>query len=286
MLSFARVVMARTANGVMSPKEIGLEKFKKIVTNGEGEMPAFNDLAPQHLEALAAFIANPGAAGPATGGGGGGGGMERLPPPPGLTRYFGTYENRILSDMGLPVISPPWTTLTAIDLNEGIIRWQVPLGVVPGLAAQGIRNTGSVKVTLAANRNGPVVTAGGLVFVATWPDRTVHAYDKDTGKLLWEQELEANPEDWPRSTKPEGVSTLSSARLDVHRRVRRPRAMPGRRARRQLRVITPSHYRKQAESNELSDPGKTCVCQCRSLWHRRSNGRSADARGRERHRWR
>ena len=49
-------------------------------------------------------------------------------------------------------------------------------------------------MTLAANRNGPVVTAGGLVFVATWPDRTVHAYDKDTGKLLWEQELEANPE--------------------------------------------------------------------------------------------
>jgi quinoprotein glucose dehydrogenase len=165
-------------NGVMSPKEIGLEKFKKIVTNGEGEMPAFNDLAPQHLEALAAFIANPGAAGPAIAGGGGGGGMERLPPPPGLTRYFGTYENRILSDAGLPVIGPPWTTLTAIDLNEGMIRWQVPLGVVPGLAAQGIRNTGSVKVTLAANRNGPVVTAGGLVFVATWPDRTVHAYDK------------------------------------------------------------------------------------------------------------
>jgi quinoprotein glucose dehydrogenase len=66
--------------------------------------------------------------------------------------------------------------------------------VVPGLAAKGIRNTGSAKVTLAANRNGPVVTAGGLVFVGTWPDRTVHAYDKDTGKLLWEQELEANPE--------------------------------------------------------------------------------------------
>lgn len=119
--------------------------------------------------------------------------MERLPPPPGLTRYFGTYENRILSNNGLPVISPPWTTLTAIDLNEGTIKWQVPIGVVPGLAAMGIRNTGSAKVTLAANRNGPVV-AGGLVFVGTWPDRTVHAYDEDTGQLLWEHELEANPE--------------------------------------------------------------------------------------------
>jgi quinoprotein glucose dehydrogenase len=180
--------------GVMSPKDIGLEKFTKIITNGEGEMPAFNDLAPGNLDALAAYIVNPSAAGPVTGGQGGGGGMERLPPPPGLTRYFGTYENRILTESGLPVISPPWTTLSAIDLNEGTIKWQVPLGVVPGLAAKGIRNTGSAKVTLAANRNGPVVTAGGLVFVGTWPDRTVHAYDKDTGKLLWEQELEANPE--------------------------------------------------------------------------------------------
>src|SRR5260370_28373870 len=100
----------------MSPKEIGLEKFKKIVTNGEGEMPAFNDLAPQHLEALAAFIANPGAAGPAIAGGGGGGGMERVPPPPGLTRYFGTYDTRIISHAGLPVIGPARTTTTATTL--------------------------------------------------------------------------------------------------------------------------------------------------------------------------
>lgn len=97
---------------------------------------------------------NPGAAGPAIagGGGGGGGGRERLPPPPGLTRYFGAYENRILSNNGLPAIGPPWTTLTAIDLNEGTIKWQIPFGVVPGLAAMGIRNAGSAKVTLAANR--------------------------------------------------------------------------------------------------------------------------------------
>ena len=180
-------------NGVMSPKDIGIEKFTKIVTNGEGEMPAFNELSGPNLDALAAYISNPGSA-PARGAQAGGGGMERLPPPPGMTRLFGTYENRILSNTGLPVIGPPWTTLSAIDLNEGVIKWQVPLGVVPGLAARGIRDTGSAKVTLAANRNGPAVTAGGLVFVGTWPDRTVHAFDKDSGKLLWEQELEANPE--------------------------------------------------------------------------------------------
>ena len=181
-------------SGVMSPKDIGIAKFRAIVTNGEGEMPAFTDLSPQHFDALAAFISNPEAAGPARAGQGGGGGMERLPPPPGVTRYFGTYENRILSNTGLPIISPPWTTLSAIDLNDGTIRWQVPLGVAPGLAAKGIKDTGAPKVTLASNRNGPVVTAGGLVFIGTWSDRTVRAFDKVSGKVIWEKELPANPE--------------------------------------------------------------------------------------------
>jgi quinoprotein glucose dehydrogenase len=182
--------------GVMLPKDIGIDKFKKIVTEGEGEMPGFSDLQPEYLDALAAYISNPAAGGPALAATPGGG-MERLPPPPGITRYFGTYENRILSSDGLPAISPPWTSLVAINLNDGELKWRVPIGVVPGLAAKGIKDTGTAKVALAANRTAPIVTAGGLVFIATWPDRTIHAYDKNTGKLLWEQEIEANPEGLP-----------------------------------------------------------------------------------------
>jgi quinoprotein glucose dehydrogenase len=182
--------------GVMSPKDIGIDKFKKIVSGGEGEMPGFTDLQPEYLDALAAYIANPEASGPPLAAAPGGG-MERLPPPPGTTRYFGTYENRILSTDGLPAISPPWTSLVAIDLNDGELKWRIPIGVVPGLAAKGIKDTGTAKVALAANRTAPIVTAGGLIFIATWPDRTIHAYDKDTGKLLWEQEIEANPEGLP-----------------------------------------------------------------------------------------
>ena len=188
--------------GIANPKEIGLERFKKIVATGEGEMPGFTDLTPQMLEALGAFIGDPeSAAGPlpiqgALSGGGNAGG-DRLPPPPGQVRYYGMYQGRMLAANGLPAIAPPWNTLTAYDLNEGTIKWQIPLGVAPGLAAKGIKDTGAVKITLAANRNGPVVTAGGLIFIGTWADRTLRAYDKDSGKILWQKELEANPEGIP-----------------------------------------------------------------------------------------
>jgi quinoprotein glucose dehydrogenase len=90
---------------------------------------------------------------------------------------------------GLTAISPPWAQITAYDLNTGTIKWQVPLGVVPELAAKGIKNTGN---NYRVHRNGPVVTAGGLIFIAHFADRTVRAFDKDTGKVLWEKPLEAN----------------------------------------------------------------------------------------------
>jgi quinoprotein glucose dehydrogenase len=62
---------------------------------------------------------------------------------------------------------------------------------VTALAAKWIKNTDNAQ---RVHRNGPAVTAGGLIFVGSWGDRTVHAYDKDNGKILWEHELEANPE--------------------------------------------------------------------------------------------
>jgi len=88
-------------------------------------------------------------------------------------------------------ISPPWAQITAYDLNEGAIKWQAPLGTVEALAAKGIKNTGNAE---RIHRNGPAVTGGGLIFVGSSGDRTLHAYDKDTGKILWEHQLEANPE--------------------------------------------------------------------------------------------
>ena len=92
----------------------------------------------------------------------------------------------------MPAIGPPWTELVAYDLNEGTIKWRTPLGTIPALAAKGIKNTGSVRP-----RGGPVVTAGGLLFAGSGGDGYIHAFDKDTGKILWETEIGGNPDGTP-----------------------------------------------------------------------------------------
>ena len=114
---------------------------------------------------------------------------------------------------GLSVIAPPWTTLTAYDLNSGEIRWQIPLGGVPELAGRGITDTGShfPKVN-------PVVTAGGLIFTGT-RDRKVRALDSATGKVLWEATVDAALEGMPAVYEQAGreyVVFCAAARASTH----------------------------------------------------------------------
>jgi quinoprotein glucose dehydrogenase len=97
----------------------------------------------------------------------------------------------MLTRSGLAAIAPPWTTMTAYDLNEGTIQWQVPLGEVPELAARGFANTGSHYPKV-----GPVATAGGLIFTGT-RDRIIRALDVDTGRVLWKAEVGAPVEGIP-----------------------------------------------------------------------------------------
>jgi quinoprotein glucose dehydrogenase len=92
-----------------------------------------------------------------------------------------------------PCQKPPWGHLTAIDLNKGEFRWRVVLGVVDELLAKGVPPTGT------SNLGGSVVTAGGLVFIGATNDSRFRAFDKDTGKLLWETRLPASAHASPMS---------------------------------------------------------------------------------------
>jgi quinoprotein glucose dehydrogenase len=97
---------------------------------------------------------------------------------------FGGYRN-FTDDAGYPAIKPPWGRLTAIDLNKGEFAWQVVLGEFPELTARGIPPTGT------ENFGGTIVTAGGLVFIGGTKDEKFRAFDKLSGKVLWEHQLKA-----------------------------------------------------------------------------------------------
>jgi len=110
--------------------------------------------------------------------------------------------HKFLSREGLPAIAPPWGTLNAINLNTGKLLWKKPLGEDPELKKKGIRFTGT------ENYGGPVVTAGGLVFIAATKDEKIRAFNKKTGKLLWEHDLPASGFATPATYEMDGKQFL------------------------------------------------------------------------------
>ena len=101
------------------------------------------------------------------------------------TPYAHTGYHKFLDSEGLPGIAPPWGTLSAIDLNTGAYRWRVTLGDTETLRQKGHAPTG------CENYGGPVITSGGLLFIAATKDGKFRAFDKKTGVLLWETTLPA-----------------------------------------------------------------------------------------------
>jgi len=91
----------------------------------------------------------------------------------------------ILSPSGLPCIAPPWAVLTAVDLSTGKIRWEIPLGTTEGRLPLNPRSR------LSRGVRGPIVTAGGLVFIGAAWDGYFRAFDVETGDELWKAHLPA-----------------------------------------------------------------------------------------------
>lgn len=158
------------------------EQIETVIRTGRGPMPAFARLTADDRAAIAAYLFHPEE--------GNGGKIETLAAQNGSAQYKSGFGFMFTSS-GLSVIAPPWTSLTAYDLNEGTIKWKIPLGEVPELAAKGYKDTGSY-----FPKTDPVVTAGGLIFTGTH-DRKVRALDSATGKTLWEATLDAGLEGMP-----------------------------------------------------------------------------------------
>ena len=160
--------------------DIGQRKSRdqliEVIRHGTGRMPGYPDLGAKNTNDLVDFLMT---------------GKDRAADPeltkdPTYVKYRSDGETLWRDPDGYPPLTPPWGTLNAIDLNAGTIRWRIPFGEYPELVAKGLRHTGS------DNYGGPVVTASGLVFIgATNFDRKFHAYDKLTGRLLWETTLPA-----------------------------------------------------------------------------------------------
>jgi len=149
-----------------------------LLENGRRMMPPFKQLSTQDREAIVAYITSDQTAGAQKYI------ADKTPDDPYLEipyqqagfKKFETLE-------GLPAISPPWGTLNAINLSTGKIMWKVPLGEEKSLMDKGLPITGT------QNFGGPVVTAGGLIFIAATKDEKIRAFDKRTGKELWEAKL-------------------------------------------------------------------------------------------------
>jgi quinoprotein glucose dehydrogenase len=175
------------AAGRLTPQQIA-----EVIHSGRGRMPPFPNIQSYTLSMLVAYVMSGtdvqlGSGAPAPGDRGANAKEEMGASlfdegKPGRFRFTG--YNKFLDPEGYPAVKPPWGTLNAIDLNTGRYLWKVPLGQYPELVAQGLDNTGS------ENYGGPIVTAGGIVFIgATIFDHKIRAFNSSTGQLLWESEL-------------------------------------------------------------------------------------------------
>ncbi|HVW97248.1 MAG TPA: PQQ-binding-like beta-propeller repeat protein [Mucilaginibacter sp.] len=163
-------------------KKFSEDQVSKIVENGRNMMPSFKQISAVDKKDLLAFLLKLPEKEPATN-------HPAKEPVENNSQKTVPYAmngyNRFLDKDGYPGITPPWGSLSATDLTTGKTLWKVPLGEYPELTKKGISITGTELY------GGPVVTKGGLIFVAATKDEKIRAFDKKTGKQLWEAQLPA-----------------------------------------------------------------------------------------------
>ena len=164
------------------------EEISNLIKTGSGRMPSFQQLPEPDRKAITLFLLN------------------KEPKPaakevnehsnadtvavvkkdfPYVPLYTSKRWTKFVDQDGYNAVKPPWGTLNAINLSTGDYVWQVPLGEFPELTKKGVPITGT------ENYGGPLVTASGLIFIAGTRDERIRAFDKNTGKQVWEYQLPA-----------------------------------------------------------------------------------------------
>lgn len=172
--------------GGVGPTLVGIadrldkDTIRSILRKGQGQMPAFPGLNNDEFDNLIAFLGDPGIKRDNNYNS-----SENRPYPDGVQVPGG--GKRYFSGWGFApaLIGPPWSTLTAYDLNTGRIKWQVPYGEAMGVKPAG-NNFGILQ--FHGPKASPAVTASGLLFTAT-PDQQFRAWNTDNGKIIWSQKL-------------------------------------------------------------------------------------------------
>lgn len=175
-------------------EKYSFDSLERLITKGRGAMPAFDHISTENRKVLVDYLLGKSTEGDKQEIEG-----ENAPLNP---RYYMNGYKKLLTQEGLYGSNPPWGLLTAIDMQTGLKKWQIPLGEIDSLTAQGFPQTGT------ENYGGPVVTAGGVLFIAATKDEKIRAFDKLTGEKLWEAPLPASGHATPAVYQIEGKQFL------------------------------------------------------------------------------